>query len=232
MIDVTGNWATGMIDQRFIIQTKKNSETTSGTYFSPSFLPMRLVDDAAADEVVAGLGDHLELAGDDLRLAEGRPEEADDDDRAEQGQQHRLVEVQVAVRVAPERLEQERVQAGSREATTGRRCGSRSRRRAPASGQHSPRAPSAWRIGTATSLCRRGAQPRFGTGLVLRMWGRLVRHRASRLSRRQLRCPRPQCRSWHRTIAGSRTRTYPGPTLHDDDPVFSGFSPSEESGST
>ena len=40
MIDVTGNWATGMIDQRFIIQTKKKSETMSGTYFSPSFLPM------------------------------------------------------------------------------------------------------------------------------------------------------------------------------------------------
>ena len=40
MIEVTGNWATGMIDQRFMIQTKKNSETMRGTYFSPSFLPI------------------------------------------------------------------------------------------------------------------------------------------------------------------------------------------------
>ena len=40
MIDVTGNWASGMIDQMFMIQTKKNSETISGTYFSPSFLPI------------------------------------------------------------------------------------------------------------------------------------------------------------------------------------------------
>ena len=40
MIDVTGNWASGMTDQRFITQTKKKSETMRGTYFSPSFLPM------------------------------------------------------------------------------------------------------------------------------------------------------------------------------------------------
>lgn len=39
MIAVTGNWASGMMDQRFSIQTKKNSETIRGTYFSPSFLP-------------------------------------------------------------------------------------------------------------------------------------------------------------------------------------------------
>ena len=40
MIDVTGNWATGTIDQRFIIQTKKKIETMKGTHFSPSFLPI------------------------------------------------------------------------------------------------------------------------------------------------------------------------------------------------
>ncbi len=39
MIEVTGNWAIGTIDHRFMIQTKKNSETMKGTYFSPSFLP-------------------------------------------------------------------------------------------------------------------------------------------------------------------------------------------------
>jgi len=38
--EAAGRGATGMTDQRFIIHTKKNSETTSGTYFSPSFLPI------------------------------------------------------------------------------------------------------------------------------------------------------------------------------------------------
>ncbi len=40
MIDDTGNWASGITDQMFMIQMKKNSETMRGTNFSPSFLPM------------------------------------------------------------------------------------------------------------------------------------------------------------------------------------------------
>ncbi|KOU25992.1 hypothetical protein ADK52_10145 [Streptomyces sp. WM6372] len=62
--------------------------------------------------------------------------------------------------------------------------------------------------------------------------GAAIRHRASRWNRRQLRCPRPQCRSWNRTIAASRTPAYPGPTPHDFGPEFSGLSPFVESGST
>ena len=40
MIAVTGNCATGTMDQRFISQMKKNSVTMNGTYFSPSRLPI------------------------------------------------------------------------------------------------------------------------------------------------------------------------------------------------
>ncbi len=39
MSELTGNCAIGMIAQRFSIQTKKNSDTSSGTKGSP-FLPM------------------------------------------------------------------------------------------------------------------------------------------------------------------------------------------------
>ena len=39
MIDDTGNWASGITDQMFMSQMKKNSETMSGTYFSPSLRP-------------------------------------------------------------------------------------------------------------------------------------------------------------------------------------------------
>src|SRR6478609_2440840 len=37
--DITGNWANGTMDMMFMIHTKKNIETSIGTYFSP-FLPM------------------------------------------------------------------------------------------------------------------------------------------------------------------------------------------------
>src|SRR5689334_22843611 len=88
----------------------------------------------------------------------------------------------------------------------------------------------AHRYGNLVVSARRAAAVRHWTGVT--DVGAAVGHQASRLSRRQLRCPRPRCRSWHRTIAGSLTRTYPGPTPHDECPFFSGFSAFEESGST
>jgi hypothetical protein len=100
MIDVTGNWATGMIDhQRDVLLAVLLAEC--------------LVDDAAADEVVTRLADHLQLSRHRLRLAERGPEEAEDHDGAEQRQQHRLGEVETADR--EDRLEDERVQSGCRE---------------------------------------------------------------------------------------------------------------------
>jgi hypothetical protein len=118
MIDVTGNWASGNDRPEVHHPHEEEQRDHQRDVLLALALAERLVDDAAAYEVVTGLGDHLELAGNNLRLPEGRPEETDDDDRAEQGQQHRLVEVDVAVRVTKDRLEQKRVQAGSRETTT------------------------------------------------------------------------------------------------------------------
>src|SRR4051812_24782288 len=87
--------------------------------------------------------------------------------------------------------------------------------------------------GNLVVSARRTAAVRHWTGVTdVRA---AVGHQASRLSRRQLRCPRPRCRSWHRTIAGSVLPAYPGPTPHDECPGFSGLPPVEElveSGST
>ncbi len=119
MIAVTGNWATGMIDQRFIIQTKKNSETTrGGTYFSPSRLPIvswtmpRRMKSYPVSATICSLpGTTFGLR----KAAQKKPTMTIEPSRASSIGllKYRLLSA------SPQRgLEQERVQAGCRETTT------------------------------------------------------------------------------------------------------------------
>src|SRR5690606_9479428 len=86
-------------------------------------------------------------------------------------------------------------------------------------------------LGNLVVSARHEAADRHGTGVTA--VGAAGAHRASRCGRRHLGCPRPRCRSWHRTIAGSRMRLYRGPTPHDGRPCASFFcSLTVESGST
>lgn len=111
MTELTGNCASGISAHRFRIQTKKKRDQEGDEGLA--LLADRLPGDAVPDEVVEDLRDHLELARHQLRLRERGPEEGEDDHRADQGQQHRLVEVDRAD--AEDRVEQERPHARSRE---------------------------------------------------------------------------------------------------------------------
>jgi hypothetical protein len=113
--DVTGNWASGMIDQVHD-PDEEEQRHHEGDVLLAVLLADDLVDDAAAHEVVTGLADHLQLAGDQLGLVEGGPEEPDDHDGAEDGEQHRLGQLDAGHR--RDGLVHERVQPRRREATS------------------------------------------------------------------------------------------------------------------
>src|SRR5690606_18749657 len=86
-------------------------------------------------------------------------------------------------------------------------------------------------LGNLVVSARHEAADRHGTGVT--DVGAAGGHHASRCGRRHLGCPRPRCRSWHRTIAGSRMRLYRGPTPHDGRPCASfSCSLTVEAGST